>query len=501
MNAPRLHSLREYIDTLAGLGDVQEWAHEVDLNLEVGAAIRHCYDTKAPAPLFTRIHGQDNGFRILGAPGALSSVSGAPFARVALSLGLPFSSSGPEIVRALADARSVTPIAPVVVDSGPCHENVLLGDAADLTQLPVPLLHDGDGGPYINTWGTIIVSTPDGRWTNWSIARIMRLDRNRMTGILHFRQHLGQIYRMWVDQGKPMPFALVQGAEPAVPFVAGMALPDGTDEVGFLGGYFGQAQSLVRCRTVDLHVPANAEIVIEGHVAVGETALEGPMGEYTGYISGSPRPLPVYHVTAITHRDQAILPVVVAGEPVEETQTASGIMASAELLHQLRQTDLPVTDVWYSLESALHLLVVTVPRDWSERTRFTSEQLTRAVADVVSGSKAGMWASRVLLLDDDVDPTDANEVMWAFATRAHPVERQHVVDVKPIVPLMLGYSAAERQAAAGPMKTYDCLLPTDNSRPRRTAFTHNYPFEIQRRVIEGARRASVNVGSASDSPR
>ncbi|WP_434444173.1 UbiD family decarboxylase [Lentzea sp. E54] len=494
MNLRRLHSLREYIDALIALDDLQEWPHEVDLDLEVGAAIRHCYDKSAPAPLFTRVRGRDGGFRILGAPGALSSVPGAPFARIALSLGLPVSSSGPDIVRALADARSVPPIAPVVVDSGPCQENVLLGDDADLTRLPVPLLHDGDGGPYINTWGTIIVATPDGRWTNWSIARIMQLDRNRMTGILHFRQHLGQIYRQWVDLGRPMPFALVQGAEPAVPFVAGMALPDGVEEVGFLGGYFGQPQSLVRCKTVDLHVPADAEIVIEGHVAVGETALEGPMGEYTGYISGGARPLPVYHVSAITHRDQAVLPVVVAGEPVEETQTASGITASAELLYQLRQTGLPVTDVWYSLESALHFLVVTVPRDWNERTGLDSEKLNRAVAEVVAKSKAGMWASRVLLLDDDVDPTDANEVLWAFATRSHPTNRQHVVDEKPIVPLMLGYSPAERQAAAGPLKAYDCLLPTDDSRPRRTAFTHNYPAEVQRRIADMTSATSDDAG-------
>lgn len=484
MNARRLRNLREYVDALIQAGDLQEWNHEVDLHLEVGAAIRRCYDTRAPAPMFTRIRDRDHGFRILGAPAALSSLPGAPFARIALSLGLPPTLSGQEIVRALADARSVTPIAPVVVDSGPCQENVLLGDAADLGRLPVPLLHDGDGGPYLNTWGTIIVSTPDGQWTNWSIARIMQLGKNRMTGILHFRQHLGQIYRRWADRGEPMPFALALGTEPAVPFVAGMALPDGVEEVRFLGGLFGQAQSLVRGKTVDLQVPAEAEIVIEGHVAVGETALEGPMGEYTGYISGGSRPLPVYHVSAITHRDQAILPVVVAGEPVEETQTASGITAAAELLHHLRETGLPVTDVWYSLESALHILVVTVPRDWRERTGFTSGEFNRAVAEAVAASKAGMWAARLLLLDDDIDPTDANETMWAFATRSHPVDRQYVVDEKPIVPLMLGYSAAERQAAAGPLKAYDCLLPTDDSRPRRTAFTHNYPAEIQRRITE-----------------
>src|SRR5581483_6600795 len=134
------------------------------------------------------------------------------------------------------------------------------------------------------------------------------------------------------------------------------------------GGYFGRAVEVVRCETVDLEVPATAEIVVEGFLSHKETAPEGPMGEYAGYLwPGEPSQRPVYNVTAITHRNQPILPFVVAGEPVEEDHTAQGIPSAAELLVEMREAGLPVTLVWTTLESANHWLVVTVPQDWRQR--------------------------------------------------------------------------------------------------------------------------------------
>ena len=170
----------------------------------------------------------------------------------------------------------------------------------DITRLPAPLLHDGDGGRYLNTFGCIAVRTPDGSWTNWSIARIMVLDARRMTGLIDPHQHIGMVRQAWADIGKPMPFALALGVEPAIPFVCGMPLPDHVDEADFLGAMLGRAIETVRCRAVDLEAPASAEILIEGYVSLDETAIEGPMGEYAGYIpleGGVQRP--VYHVRAL----------------------------------------------------------------------------------------------------------------------------------------------------------------------------------------------------------
>ncbi len=148
--------------------------------------------------------------------------------------------------------------------SGPCQENRLVGDEVDLWRLPTPLIHDGDGGRYLNTWGTIVARTPDGRWTNWSISRIMVIGKQTMTGIVLPRQHLGMIHAQWKALGKPMPFALALGTEPVIPFVSGMPLAEGVDEADFIGGYLGEPVDVVDCHSVDLQVPATSEIVIEG---------------------------------------------------------------------------------------------------------------------------------------------------------------------------------------------------------------------------------------------
>jgi UbiD family decarboxylase len=273
-----LKSLRDYLDALAAIGELVTVEREVDWNLEIGAIIRRCYETGAPAALFQRIKGIEPGFRVLGAPAGTSRQPGQYLARVAISLGLDPSAGGGEIVEALVAARDRAPIPPRRIATGPCKENVLLGDAADLMRLPTPLIHDGDGGRYINTWGTVVARTPDGAWTNWGVARVMLLDGRRMTGIVHPLQHLGMIHGMWKAIGKPMPFAIFQGGPPFAPFISSMPIAAHEDEVAFMGGYFGEPVEVVRCETVDLEVPATAQIVIEGYISDTETALEGPFG-------------------------------------------------------------------------------------------------------------------------------------------------------------------------------------------------------------------------------
>ena len=187
-----LSSLREYLDALRDLGELQEIAHEVDWNLEIGAVTRRCYETGAPAPLFSRVKGVEPGFRVLGAPAGLSARPGQRFARIAVSVGLPPGATALEIVEALSRAEDNPPIPPRVVADAPCKRHVFTGDAVDLMRLPTPLIHDGDGGRYINTWGTIVARSPDSAWTNWSIARIMLRDRNTMVGIVSPQKHVGR---------------------------------------------------------------------------------------------------------------------------------------------------------------------------------------------------------------------------------------------------------------------------------------------------------------------
>jgi 4-hydroxy-3-polyprenylbenzoate decarboxylase len=486
----RLKSLREYIDHLKAIGEIQEIDVQVDWNLEMGAIIRRCYELKAPAPLFKCIKGIEPGYRVLGAPAGLSRQKGLTLARVALSVGLPATATAREIVETLAAAHLRQPIPPQRVADGPCKENKLVGPDVDLWRLPAPLIHEGDGGRYLNTWGSIVVRTPDGRWTNWSITRIMVAGKNSLVGAVIPRQHLGIIYAQWKALGRPMPFALAMGTEPVIPFVSGMPLDEGVNEADFIGGYVGEPVVVVGCETVDLEVPATSEIVIEGTVSPTETALEGPMGEYSGYLSpGGGMLSPVFQVSALTFRDQPILPVVAAGEPVEENHTCWGLTVSAQILWELRREGFPVSTCFCPFQSAAHWLVVTVDRRACASR--SGERLAGDLAAILFRGRAGSFIPKVILLDDDIDPASLDELVWALATRNHPQRGQYLFPAEPMLPLVAFLGPEERRNARGAKVIYDCLTPQDvpaDAAPRRSSFRFLWPQHIREKVIGDWRR-------------
>lgn len=487
-----LKSLREFIAELERLGDVQTIAKEVDWNLEVGAIIRRSYDLQAAAPLFTNLTGYgDTGFRLFGAPGALSA-SGNRFARIALAIGLAADATGQEIVAALADARAKPGIPPVEVarEDAPCKQKVMLGGDIDLFAFPTPLIHGNDGGRYLQTYGLNIVATPDGTWTNWSINRMMIADRATLACLIPAPQHLGVIRQQWTDRGEPMPIALAIGVEPGLPWVGGMPIPEGEDESHYLGALFGEGIEVVRAETVDLMVPATAEIVVEGHIALpDETVMEGPFNEFPGYNATEATPKAVFHVTAVTYRDGAIQPVVAAGPPVEEDHTIIGATSAAEILHLLREAGLPVSSAWYNFEAAVHWLTVAVRQDWHEDTGLGSHELIDRIAGVIFHGKPSVNAPKILVVEDDVDITDLSQVVWAFATRSHPDVDRGEFHYPPAVSdqLAVYLSPEESKTFSAGKVIYNCLLADlypQGSRPVKGSFENGWPAEIQRRVLE-----------------
>jgi 4-hydroxy-3-polyprenylbenzoate decarboxylase len=209
------------------------------------------------------------------------------------------------------------------------------------------------------------------------------------------------------------------------------------------------------------------------------------MGEYTGYLSpGASSPHPVYHVTAMTYRDEPILPVVAAGEPIEENHTCWGLIVSAQILWELRQQGFPITMCFCPFESAAHWLVVTVDR--SARSRYTSREFIQALGEALFGSRSGSFIPKVIVLEDDVDATDLKEVVWAFATRCHPVRGQHLFPDRPVLPLVAFLDADERRQARVVKVIYSGLPSSDRptvQTPRRSSFRHLWPREIQERVL------------------
>src|SRR6266508_2379656 len=227
--AVHYRSLRDHIEALRALGELREVDQEVDWNLEIGAITRRICETGGPAVLFNRIKGT-HGFRVLGAPAAASASKERPLARGATSIGLEPGATALEIVDALARAHDLAPIPPVRVATAPCKENIVKGDDVDLMRLPAPMIHDGDGGRFLNTWGTTVTRTPEGDWVNWAISRTMLRDAKSMVGPVGASKHLGVMLAAWRAVGKPMPFALSIGHDPVIPFVAGMPIRDGVNE-------------------------------------------------------------------------------------------------------------------------------------------------------------------------------------------------------------------------------------------------------------------------------
>jgi UbiD family decarboxylase len=193
----------------------------------------------------------------------------------------------------------------------------------------------------------VVTRTPDRRWTSWAVARLMLVDERRASYAIMPFQHTGRVLKEWRRQGEDMPVAVAMGVPPIALYAASMPLPERMDEGGYAGAFLGAPIETVRCESLDLEVPADCEFVLEGRVSLEDHALEGPFGDYMGYVSppGS-APMPVYTVEAVTFRDEPIYPFSCSGEPADETHTVWGVATAAEAVHLLRERGVPVTTGW-----------------------------------------------------------------------------------------------------------------------------------------------------------
>ena len=487
----RIRDLRDYLRVLESLGDVEHIDRPVSAALEAAAITRRSTEQGRPAPLFDNVEGAPTGFRLLGAPGALASDPRHRLARVALSLGLAHDATAQDLVEHLAAVHKKAPVPPELIssDSAPCKQNILVGDDATLDRFPVPQIHPDDGGRYPNTWGIIVAQTPDGRWTNWSISRIMMIDDRHMTGLFLPQQHIGMIWAEWEKICKPMPFAVVQGGDPGVPMIGGMPIPEGVDEGTFLGTLYGEPVEVVKCETNDLEVPAGAEVVIEGHVSITRDATEGPYAEFHGYALPETSPEPVYTIEAITYRDNPIWPISATGRPPDDSQIAPALGVSAEVLALLRHAGIPVTMAWLLVDTACHWMIITVPRAWRDRLpAATSTGLVHRIGELLSANRVGHMCPVTYVFDDDIDPSNTSDVLWALGTRIHPNLRQEHWPV-PILPWYQCYTEEERHAGCGPIVVHDGLLAAlEDGEARPATFDCLYSAELRERVLAAESR-------------
>lgn len=467
---------RDYISELERSGHLLRIDDPVDPADKVGAVMRWANENYTQAQLFTNLTGAMPGSKLAG--GLYST-----WERVAMIFGLPPDIDYHDLVNYFAEVIQRR-IPPVIVEQGACQQNVMLGDAVDLSQFPIPKLHPQDGAPYIGTLNIGVCKDPDSDWVNWGTYRGMVHDK-QSTGLLLLPMNQGGAIMMkYHEQKQTMEYAQFYGGDPIFNIVASAGVPHGVSEVDVAGGIRGEPIPLVKCKTVDLYVPASAEVVLEGTVAPGDTRPEGPFGEYPGYVVSGVIDRPVYRLSAITYRDDPILPSTCLGVPTDESLIWL-LEVAATVKESLKAKGIPIAKVATPEFSGGHCVVV------STKTPYAG--IPQMIANVVWTDRNSRVFPYCFVVDDDIDPANMGEVFHALCTKCNPVRDIHVVHGSTNSPLTpyLPRSDFKEAGAGGGHVLFDCTWPIDwaaEDIPHRLAFNTTYPDALRAQVLEDVKR-------------
>jgi 4-hydroxy-3-polyprenylbenzoate decarboxylase len=401
--------LREWLEVVERLGQLRA-VHGANVEEEIGAATDVLQHTaESPAAIFDQVPGYDPRYRVL-----VNSFGATD--RVALTLGLPLGRSKSEVSEAWRQRiRGLRPIPPEEVGDGPVFENVRRGDEVDMTIFPTPRWHPLDGGRYIGTGSFDITRDPDDGWVNLGTYRVMVHDARRLGYYISPGKH-GRLHRQkYFDRGQPCPVAMVFGSDPLLFLASCTEIPFGVSEYDWVGAIRGQPMQVLRGPVTGLPIPADAEIVVEGYASDAQMLPEGPFGEWTGYYASDRRDEPVLTVEALYYRDEPILVGSPPGQPPDEQSRYRAVLRSALLRDELEKAGIPdVVGAWQHEVGGSRLFTVV-----SVRQRYPGH--SRQVLHVAAQCRAGAYAGRyTVVVDEDVDPSNLEEVMWALCTRSDP---------------------------------------------------------------------------------
>jgi len=299
---------------------------------------------------------------------------------------------------------------PKSVKSGPCQEVVRTGADASLDFLPVLKCWPGDGGRFI-TLPMVFTKDPDTGKRNVGMYRMQVFD-SRTTG-MHWHVHkVGAAhYAGYERRGQKMEVAVALGGDPAITYAATAPLPEEFDEMIFAGFLRGAPVDMVRCRSIDMEVPADAEIVLEGYVDPHERRIEGPFGDHTGYYSPA-EAYPVFHLTCVTHRKAPIYPATIVGRPPMEDCFIG--RATERIFLPLIKAQLPeIVDLNLPVEGIFHNLAFV-----SIRKRYPMH--ARKVIHALWGLGQMMFTKIIVVFDEDVNVQDMSEVIWRLGANIDP---------------------------------------------------------------------------------
>ncbi|WP_227815723.1 4-hydroxy-3-polyprenylbenzoate decarboxylase [Nitrogeniibacter aestuarii] len=437
----RYTDLRDFIAKLETRGELKRIAEPVDTYLEMTEIADRVLRAGGPALLFEqpKTHGTPQPMPVL------ANLFGTP-ERVALGMGvdgdwktqlrevgrlLAFLKE-PEPPKGLRDAweklpafRQVLNMSPRTVRSAPCQARVFEGADVDLSALPIQHCWPGDAAPLV-TWGLVVTRGPNQKRQNLGIYRQQVLGPNKLImrwlahrgGALDYRDHCQ------ATPGEPFPVAVVLGCDPATILGAVTPVPDSLSEYQFAGLLRGGKTELVKCLGSDLQVPATAEIILEGVIHPGETALEGPYGDHTGYYNEQAE-FPVFTVERITMRSEPIYHSTYTGKPPDEPAML-GLALNEVFVPLLQKQFTEIVDFYLPPEGCSYrLAVVSIRKQYPGHAK-------RVMFGIWSFLRQFMYTKFIIVVDDDVDIRDWKEVIWALTTRMDATRDTVLVDNTPI---------------------------------------------------------------------
>jgi len=484
-------NLREFVDLLRKRGELVEIAAPVDPKLEIAEIADRCVKSASggPALLFTNVRGSTM-------PVLINAL--ATRARMEAALGvaslddlgdkirdlLKMLQPGGSKLGMLFELKDLAGIFPKTVRSGPCQEEVFEGDAVDLSTIPILTCWPNDGGPFI-TLPLVFTKHPSTGAQNVGIYRMQVYDR-KTTG-MHWQRHKhGREHQDSSARDARMPVAVAIGSDPAVTYAATAPLPPNVDEMLMAGFLRGKAVPMVDCKTVDIKVPAEAEIVLEGYVDNAELRVEGPFGDHTGVYT-PPEPFPVFHVTCITRRRAPIYWTTIVGKPPMEDAWLG--KATERLFLPLLQQMLPeVADYNLPIEGGFHNLAIV-----AVKKRYPGQ--AKKVMYALWGLGHMMMLTRnIIVVDADVDVQDVRKVAWTTLNNVDagrdlvyapgPVDHLDHAGPLPLLGTRLGIDATRK----GPEEGYT------REWPEEIAMSEEVKASVARRWREYGLAGFVDIG-------
>ncbi|HEB29762.1 MAG TPA: UbiD family decarboxylase [Spirochaetes bacterium] len=405
--------LREYLEVLTGKGLMKWVEREVDKDWEVSCIARKVFQQepeKRYALGFKRIKGHNS-------PVVVGTVAAS---RDVYAAALEISPGIDQIISKWERALS-NPIEAEIVTGGVCKEVEEKGKEVNLNRFPVPTwTPEKDPGPYI-TAPCMITKDPESGIRNVGIYRMQVKGADR-TGILWDlpSQHAAIHFAKYEARQRPMPAAVAIGVDPVILMAAAAKVPLDVDELAVAGALRGQAIPLVKCETIDLEVPATAELILEGEIIPGEKETEGPFGEYTGYMGG-PYELPLFHIKCITHRKDPVYQALHSQMPPSESSLLRQIPEEANVYkHLVHQLKIPgIIDVHLPESGGSYAIL------WIRMKKMYPGHAQQVLSTAWTHHPA--FAKWIVVTDEDVDIRNPFMREWALSWRVEPRKDVHIL--------------------------------------------------------------------------